>query len=56
MQRLVSRMKIDRKFEAGTEHIVLIGNQESSLTYPYLFIKILELQKRGRDPAHRCVY
>lgn len=56
MQRLVSRMKIDRKFGAGTEHIVLIGNQESSLKYPCLFIQNLEPQKRGRDPAHRCVY
>lgn len=56
MQRLVSRMKIERKFGVGTKHIVLIGNQESSLKYPYLFIKILEPQKRGRGPAHRCVY
>jgi len=56
MKRLVSRIKIERKFGAATEHIVLIGNQESSLKYLYLFIKILEPQKRGRGPAHRCVY
>ncbi len=41
------KMATTTKSRAGTEHIVLIRNQKSSLEYPYLFIKILEPQKEG---------
>lgn len=47
LQCLVSCMKIKRKSRAGTEHIVLIRNQKSSLEYPYLFIQLVEQQKEG---------